>query len=283
MESPVGQAITIHGTDDQRARLLPSDLCCIGFSEPDHGSDLAAVETRGDVIGNDVIVTGAKIWLAHADQACSALVLCRTEPTAPRYHNLSCVLVPLHDNNVELRPLRQISGDAEYCEAFFEGARAPLSNIVGGRGNGWRVAMTTLAGARSAPSTFDHAEIEREYWDLVETARQYGRDRDPLIRQQLAWAYGQARILQLHHLRAAARPRPDASLTNLLWSDYRRRLGEIAIEIIGADALVRPDGEAYATSHWQRVLLSGPAESVAAGTSEIQRTMIGERVLGLPK
>lgn len=251
-------------------------LQCIAFAEAEHGSDLAAIETRGDVIGGEVFVTGSKIWLAHADHASSALVLCRTEPAAPRYQNLSCVIVPLDQSGVELRPMRQMSGETDYFEAVFDGARAPLTNIVGGRGNGWSVAMTTLAHARSVPGTFDPVEVEREYWDLVETARGYGRDRDPVVRQQLAQAYAQMRILQLHHQRAS-------SLTNLLWSDYRRRLGEIAMDIMGPDALLRPDGEAYATGYWQRVLLSGAAESIANGTGDIQRTIIGERVLGLPR
>jgi len=251
-------------------------MYCIAFTEPEHGSDLAAVETLGDVIGDEVFLTGTKVWLHHADRADAALVLCRTEPAAQRYHNLSCVLVPLHDNNVQLRPLRQISGSDDYFEAVFDGARAPLTNIVGGRGNGCRVAMETLACARSSPGTFDPVDVEREYWDLVETARGYGRDRNPLIRQRLAQAYARMRILQLHHQRAS-------SLTNLLWSDYRRSLGEIAMDIMGPDALIRPDSETYATSHWQHVLLSGQAESVANGTGDLQRTTIGEHLLGLPK
>jgi alkylation response protein AidB-like acyl-CoA dehydrogenase len=278
MESPVDQTIIAHGTDDQRAQLLPGDSYCIAFSERDHGSDLASVETCGDIVGSEVFVTGTKLWLARVDRSSSALVLCRTEPAAPRYQNLSCVLVPLCDNGVGLRPLRQMSGGMDHFDADFDGSRAPLSNIIGGRGNGWRVALTTLACARSGRSTFDETGLEREYWELVDVARQYGRDQDPLVRQELAWAYGQSRILRLHY-----QPGHDPSLTNLLWSDYRRRLGEIAVDVIGSDALLRPDGEAYATTYWQRLLLSGPAESVAAGTSEIQRTILGERVLGLPK
>jgi alkylation response protein AidB-like acyl-CoA dehydrogenase len=288
MESPVGHAIFVHGTDEQRLRLLPSvpDQCewyCVGFSESDHGSDLAAVQTRAEIIGSEIVVTGAKVWLAHADRAAAAFVLCRTEPAAARYQNLSCVLVPLHANHVELREVRQMSGDADFFDAVFDGARAPLDNVIGGRGNGWRVALTTLAFARADRRTLQQPDPERAFWDLVDTARRYRRDDDPLVRQQLAEAYAQARVLQLHHLRARTHPTAEASVTRLLRADYQRRLGEIGMHILGADALVRADGEAYAASHWQHVFLSSPAESLAAGTDEIQRTIIAERILGLPK
>ena len=283
MESPVGQAIGVHGTDEQRARLRAGRYC-VGFAEAAHGSDLAAVETRGDIAGDEVVVTGAKVWLAHADAASAALVLCCTEPAASRYRNLSCVLVPLQDNNVELRPLRTMTGDIEFFEAVFDGARAPADNIIGGRGNGWRVAMTTLGFARIAremdptePSTgaeLSATELEREFWDLVATAQRHRRADDPLIRQQLAAAYAQMRTLQLH---------TDAETTSLLWGQYRQRLGELGVEIMGADAMVRPDGDAYATSRWQHALLSSPGEALANGTQDIQRTTVAERVLGLPQ
>jgi alkylation response protein AidB-like acyl-CoA dehydrogenase len=265
----------VYGTDEQRARLLPAlESCCLAFTEPDHGSDLAAVETRGDVAGDEVIVTGTKMWLADADQTGSAFVLCRTEPTAPRYQNLSCVVIPFDDNHVELRPLRQMLGESHYFEAVFDGARAPLHNIIGGRGNGWRVATSALELARDA----DHpVELRSEFWDLVDTARRHGRHADTLVRQQLAWAYSQIHILETCGVRAAP------EVKDLLMHEYRRRFGEIAIDIVGADALVRPDGEAYATSRWQHLLLSAPGEAIARGTPEIQRNIIAERVLGLPK
>jgi alkylation response protein AidB-like acyl-CoA dehydrogenase len=278
VESPVGQAIAIHGTDEQRSRLLPAtaeghDAYCVAFTEPEHGSDLASVETRGEILANEIVVTGTKLWLANADQARAALVLCRTEPAAPRYHDLSCVLVPLQDDDVELRPLREMTGGSEFCAAYFDGARAPVDNVIGGRGNGWRVAMTTLALARTAHDV----DLESEYWDLVKTARHYGRDADPLVRQQLASAYAQLRILRLQATTG------HESMTSMLWARYRQQLGDIAMDVLGPDALLRPDGEAYATSHWQHVVLSAPGEAMASGTADIQRTTIAERVLGLPK
>jgi alkylation response protein AidB-like acyl-CoA dehydrogenase len=280
MESPVRQAIVVHGTDEQRARLLHGlkAPCCVGFSEPDHGSDLAAMETRGDVVGDEVIVTGTKVWLAHADLADSAFVLCQTEPPAPKYQNLSCVVVPLADNNVEFCPIRQMSGAADYFAATFDGARAPLNNIVGGRGNGWRVAMATLAFARGGSGSPDAGSEEREFWDLVDIAHRSDRAHDPLVRQQLAELYTRLRMLRVHRLRHM-----DPSLENILRSEYRRLLGETAVRVVGTAALLRPEGEGYATSHWQHVFLSSPGEHLALGTAQIQRNVLAERVLGLPK
>lgn len=243
---------------------------CVAFTEPEHGSDLASIETVGEIMGSEVVVTGTKVWLAHADAVGTALVLCRTEPDAPRYQDLSCVLVPLHANNVELVPMRQMSGDTEFFEAVFDAARAPLDNIVGGRGNGWQVAMATLAAERAGCDV----DLESEFWDLVATARQDGRDGDPLVRQHLASLYAQLRILQFG---------VKESLRHILWAQYRQQLGNIAMEILGPDALVRPEAEAYATHRWQQVLLSAPGEAMASGTLDIQRNVLAERLLGLPK
>lgn len=249
-------------------RRGPTDLMesspCLAFAEPGHGSDLAGVETRGEVVGNEIIVTGVKMWVAAADRATAALVLCWTDPVA-----LSCVLVPLHDNNVELRPIRDMSGDTRVFEMVFDGARAPLTNVVGERGDGLRVAMAAL---KRVP----WLDAEREFWDLVDLARQYGRSGDPLVRQQLAWAYSQVRIIH-------ALAEREQSLADLVWSEYHRRLGEIAVDVMGPDALVRPDGEAYAANRWQHVFLASRADTIATGTSEVQRDRIAERVLGLPR
>ncbi len=300
-ESLVGPSVIVHGTDEQRARLLPRiiegrDLYCQGFSEPDHGSDLAGVETRGEVAGDELVVTGQKVWTSRADRADHIFVLCRTEPDAPRHHNLSYVLLPMRDNGIEIRPLRQMSGATGFFEVFLDRARAPLSSVIGGLGNGWRVAMTTLGFERGGRATVAHLAHEREFWELVETARRYGRDRDPLVRQQLAWAYAQVQVMRYQGMRLLAQlaagragtqgpgeAGPVASVTKLFWSEYHRRLGEIAVDITGADALIRPDGEGYATGRWQDVFLSSRAGTIFSGTSEIQRNIIAERALGLPR
>jgi alkylation response protein AidB-like acyl-CoA dehydrogenase len=293
-ESLVGPSIIVHGTDEQRARLLPAiiegrDVYCQGFSEPNHGSDLAGVETSGEIDEDELVITGQKVWTSGAHRANYIFVLCRTEHAAPRHRNLSYVLVPMRENHIEIRPLRQMSGAAEFYEAFLDGARAPLTNVVGGLGNGWRVAMTTLGFERGGSATVAHLAYERELWELIDTARRLGRDRDPLIRQKLAWAYSQVQIMRFQGLRvlgqmaAKREPGPEASVNKLFWSEYHRRLGEIAMDVVGTAALVRPDGDGYRTDRWQDVFLSSRAGTIYSGTSEIQRNIVAERALGLPK
>jgi alkylation response protein AidB-like acyl-CoA dehydrogenase len=190
---------------------------------------------------------------------------------------------------VRYRPIRQLSGAAEFYEDFLDGVRAPLFNVIGGLNNGWRVAMTTLGHERGGSATVQHLRFEREFWALVETAREHGRIADPLVRQQLAHAYTGVQLMRFNGLRTLARvaaghpPGPEASISKLFWSEYHKRLGEIAMGIIGADGLLRPEGDGYPTSTWQNVFLSSRAGTIYSGTSEIQRTIIGERALGLPK
>jgi len=182
-----------------------------------------------------------------------------------------------------------MSGAAEFCEDFIDGVRVPLFNVIGGLNNGWKVAMTTLGHERGGAATVQHLGLEREFWELVETARKYGRDTDPLVRQQLAWAYTGVQVMRFSGLRTLAQvangrpPGPEASVAKLAWSEYHKRLGEIAVGIVGTDALVRPDGQGYPTTRWQNVFLSGRAGTIYSGTSEIQRNIVGERALGLPK
>ncbi len=215
---------------------------------------------------------GVKTWVADADKATAALVLCVTERAARRHQNLSCVLVPMADNGVELRPICIMSGESTLFEVCFDGAHAPLDNIVGGRGNGWQVATAHLRAAHLQRVL----DSESELWELVETARHYGRDRDPLIRQHLAWAYSQVRIL-------TSMSEDGGLVSSVLWSEYHRRLGEIAVDVMGSDALVRPGSEAYAANRWQRVFLTGRADTIASGTSELQRVLIAEQILDLPR
>jgi alkylation response protein AidB-like acyl-CoA dehydrogenase len=182
-----------------------------------------------------------------------------------------------------------MSGAAEFCEDFLDGVRAPLFNVIGGLNNGWRVAMTTLGYERGGSATIMHLAYEREFWELVETARKRGNSTDPEIRQKLAWAYSQVEIMRFAGLRALAglaqgrRPGPEASINKLFWSEYHKKLGEIAMDIEGTDGLVRPEGPGYATTPWQNVFLASRAGSIYSGTNEIQRNIVAERALGLPK
>ena len=293
-ESLVGPSIIVHGTPEQRAHFLPriisgEDIYCQGFSEPDQGSDLAGVQTRAEVDGDEVVITGTKVWTSGAGRANMMFALCRSDPAAEKHAGLSYVLFPFTDPAVQYRPIRQMSGAAEFYEDFIDGVRVPLFNVIGGLNNGWKVAMTTLGYERGGAATVQHLGFEREFWELAETARKYGRDTDPLVRQQLAWAYTGVQVMRFSGLRTLAQvaegrpPGPEASVAKLAWSEYHKRLGEIAIGIVGTDALIRPDGPGYPTTSWQNVFLSSRAGTIYSGTSEIQRNIVGERALGLPK
>ena len=290
----VGPSVIVHGTPEQRAHFLPriisgQDVYCQGFSEPGHGSDLAGVETRGIVDGGEVVVTGQKVWTSGAARATMMFVLCRTDPAVEKHAGLSYVLISFPGPGITYRPIRQMSGAAEFCEDFIDGVRAPLFNVIGGLGRGWRVAMTTLGFERGGAATTAHLGFEREFWELAETARKRGKASDPLVRQRLAWAYTQVQLMRFSGLRTLAQaaegrpPGPEASVAKLMWSEYHKRLGEIAVGIEGSDALLRPVGPGYPTSAWQNVFLSSRAGTIYSGTSEIQRNIIGERALGLPK
>ena len=290
----VGPSVIVHGTAEQRAYFLPriisgQDVYCQGFSEPGHGSDLAGVETRGIVDGDEVVISGQKVWTSGAARATMMFVLCRTDPAVEKHAGLSYVLIPFTGPGIEYRPVRQMSGAAEFCEDFIDGVRAPLFNVIGGLGRGWRVAMTTLGYERGGAVTTAHLGYEREFWELAETARKRGKTADPLVRQRLAWAYSQVQIMRFSGLRTLAQaaegraPGPEASVAKLFWSEYHKRLGEIAVGIEGSDALLRPAGSGYPTSAWQNAFLSSRAGTIYSGTSEIQRNIIGERALGLPK
>jgi alkylation response protein AidB-like acyl-CoA dehydrogenase len=293
-EGLVGPSIIGHGSAEQQAAFLPriisgEDRYCQGFSEPNHGSDLAAVETRGEVDGDEIVITGQKVWTSGAAYANKMFILCRTDPAAPKHSGLSYVLFDFTDPGVTFRPIRQLSGAAEFAEDFIDGVRAPLFNVIGGLNNGWRVAMTTLGHERGGRATVQHLGFEREYWELVETARKHGKTTSPLVRQQLAWAFTQVQLMRFSGLRTLEQvaqgrpPGPEASVAKLFWSEYHKKLGEIAVGIEGTDALLRPDGENYPTTSWQNVFLSSRAGTIYSGTSEIQRNIIGERALRLPK
>jgi alkylation response protein AidB-like acyl-CoA dehydrogenase len=293
-ESLVGPSIIVHGTPEQQSHFLPriisgADVYCQGFSEPGHGSDLAAVETRGVVDGNEVVITGQKVWTSGAARANRMFVLCRTDTQVPKHAGLSYVLIDFTDPAVQFRPIRQLSGAQEFCEDFLDGVRAPLFNVIGGLGNGWRVAMTTLGHERGGRATVQHLGFEREFWELADTARKRGKAGDALVRQQLAWAYTHVELMRYSGLRTLAQvaagrpPGPEASVAKLFWSEYHKRLGEVAMSIEGPEGLLRPAGAGYPTGRWQNVFLSSRAGTIFSGTSEIQRNIIGERALGLPK
>jgi alkylation response protein AidB-like acyl-CoA dehydrogenase len=295
-ESLVGPSIIVHGTEEQKAHFLPriisgEDRYCQGFSEPDHGSDLAGVETRGVVDGDEIVVTGQKVWTSGAHMANMIFILCRSDPDVPKHRGLSYVLAPMKDNGIDIRTLRQPTGRSGFSQEYIEGCRAPLFNVIGGLGNGWRVAMTTLGNERGGSATVQHLRYEGEFWDLVEEARKRGRAEDPVVRQQLAWAYIQVELMRYQGLRllsalaARREPGPEASVSKLFWSEYHKRFGEIATGVLGADTMIGGSSvnDDYCLGRWQSTFISSRAGTIFSGTSQIQRNIIGERALGLPK
>jgi alkylation response protein AidB-like acyl-CoA dehydrogenase len=293
-EGLVGPSVIVHGTAEQQAHFLPriitgEDVYCQGFSEPGTGSDLAGLQTKGEIDGDEVVITGQKLWTSGAARANKMFVLCRTDPDAEKHAGISFVLIDFTDPKVSYRPVRQMSGAAEFCEDFLDGVRAPMFNVIGGLNNGWKVAMTTLGYERGGSASVLHLAYQREFWELVETARKRGRDTDPLTRQQLAWAHTQVELMRYSGLRALAglaqgrQPGPEASINKVFWSEYHKKLGEIAMDIEGTDGLIRPEGEGYPTTGWQNVFLASRSGSIYSGTNEIQRNIIAERALGLPK
>jgi alkylation response protein AidB-like acyl-CoA dehydrogenase len=298
-ESMVGPSIILHGTDDQRARFLPpirsgDHRYCQGFSEPAAGSDLASARTRGVVDGDEVVITGQKVWTSRFATANMIFVLCRTNPQEPKHRGLSYVIVPFTpgENGVEVRPIRQLTGAAEFAEVFFDSTRARLTDVIGGLGRGWQVVQSTLAFERAAAgraSTMLIQARQRELQDLIDLARGKGLTRDPLVRQDLAWAATQVLLLRTTWSRTVAEiiaggePGPQQAAWKLMWSEYHLRLGEIALRIAGSDALVRPAGDGYPTDDWQDAYLVAHSGTLYAGTSEVHRNIIGEGVLGLPR
>lgn len=294
-EKLVGPSLLVAGTEEQKRLFLPrivsgEDAYCQGFSEPDHGSDLAAVETRGVVDGDEIVISGQKVWTSSAHLSNMIFILCRTDPEAPRHRGLSFVLVPFSaDNHVEVRQIRMLNGISEFCEDFFDGARAPLFNVVGGLNNGWRVAMTALTYERGAGAMTQHFSYMPDVMQLIDEARATDRLRDTAVRQKLAWSYAQVELMRYGGLRTMASilagdpPGRLEAINKLHWSEYQRALGEWAIDFDPTLGVVRPEGEAEALSTWQDLYLSSRAGTIYSGTSEIQRNILAERILGLPK
>ena len=291
----VGPSIIVHGTDEQKAYFLPriidgTDVYCQGFSEPNHGSDLAAVETKGVIDGDEVIVTGQKVWTSQDANATNMMFcLCRTDESQPRHRGLSYVLLPFRNNGIEVRPIRQMTGGSHFCEEFIDGARAPLFNIIGGLGNGWRVAMTTLGDERGGSVTVMQSPYAKEFWDLVDVVRKSGRDKDPFVRQQLAWTYENVEIQRVAGLELKAAqtqgrsPGPGILVSKLRSTEYHKKFAQMAMAIVGPESLIRPPGEGYDIDSWQDIFLRTPAQTIAGGSSQIQRNIISERALGMPK
>ncbi|MFF0273142.1 MULTISPECIES: acyl-CoA dehydrogenase family protein [unclassified Streptomyces] len=291
-EQLLGPTLIAFGTPAQRARFLPpivaaGELWCQGYSEPDAGSDLANVRTRAERDGDDWAVTGQKVWTSLAHEADWCFVVARTEPGSTRHHGLSYLLVPLDQAGVEIRPIVQLTGTSEFNEVFFDRARTHASHIVGAPGEGWRVAMATLGFERGVSTLGQQVGFRRELEAVIALARRNGAVADPLVRDRIARAWIGLETIRFNALRmlggtAAGAPGPEASIGKIFWATWHRELGELAMDVCGAEGMLAA-GEPYDLTDWQRLYLFSRSDTIYAGSNEIQRNIIAERVLGLPK
>lgn len=273
----VGPTLIVHGTDEQRARWLPGildgdDVWCQLFSEPGAGSDLASLATRAERRGDTYVVTGQKVWSSHAVDADWGIALVRTDPTERRSRGISMLAIDMRAPGVEVRPIRQITGDAEFNEVFLDGVEVPVADRIGEEHAGWAVANTTLGNERGGSFIWKEQVRHQLAVDaLWTTCREAGRLEDPIVRQRLARSWSDAVLFGLHTAGDT-----DPSLVKLWWAEASQRLYETATDVLGpAMALAHGD--------WVRGLLATRANSIQGGTSEIQRTIVGERLLGLPR
>ena len=294
--SLVGPTLMAHGTETQRRQWMTTilsgdDIWCQLFSEPDAGSDLAALSTRAEKRGGVYVVTGQKVWSSHARFADWGIGLVRTDPDAPRHTGISMLAIPMTANGVEVRPLRQITGESEFSEVFLDGVEVPVENLIGAENEGWGVANTTLANERGASFVWKEQVLQEVAFDLlVKACARAGRVGDALVRQRLAQARIEVEIFRLHNERTLGRLArgeevgSESSLVKLFWAGMSQRLHETAVAVLGPAALLMAGDEcAIDGGRWARELLATRANSIMGGTSEIQRNVIGERLLGLPR
>jgi alkylation response protein AidB-like acyl-CoA dehydrogenase len=291
-EELLGPTLIAFGTPAQHQRFLPAiaavrELWCQGFSEPGAGSDLAAVATTATLDGDQWVITGQKVWTSLAHVADWCFVLARTEPGSRRGAGLSYLLVPMRQPGVTVRPIRQLTGTSEFNEVFFDGARTDRDLVVGAVGDGWRVARATLAVERGAATLGQQVMFRRELDGLVEVARHSAAGADPLLRDKLARAWIGLEVMRAHAVatmasEGAAGTGAEASVMKLLWSRWHQGLGELAMEVLGASSMVAR-GAPYDLDDWQRLYLFGRADTIYGGSDEIQRNIIAERALGLPR
>jgi len=291
-EELLGPTLIAFGTDAQKQRFLPgirdvTELWCQGYSEPGAGSDLANVATKARLDGDQWVVDGQKVWTSLAHVADWCFVVARTEPGSRRHAGLSYLLVPMHQDGVEVRPIEQLTGGSEFNEVFFSGARADADLVVGEPGDGWKVAMGTLGFERGVSTIGQQVGFARELAGVVELARANGSIEDPVIADRLVRARMGLEVMRLNALRTLAGYQsgsqgPEASITKLVWANWHRGLGELAMQVAGAASLTVREAP-YDLDAWQRLYLFTKADTIYGGSNEIQRNIIAERVLGLPR
>ncbi len=282
-----GPTLLAHGTEEQKQRWLPrildaSEIWCQLFSEPEAGSDLASLKTKAVPVDGGWRLEGQKVWTSYAQFARWGIALVRTDPDAPKHRGISYVIVDMEADGIEIRPLVQITGEAEFNEVFFDGAFVPDDHLVGGLHQGWAVASTTLAHERGTAFPFKEQVVHEVFLDEL-YALAAARDLldDVEVADALAQSFVELRILRLHNWATLSRlgrgiePGPESSITKLAWTDMTQHLSDAGLAVVGEGApLAGP---------WSRQWLWSKAASIAGGTSEVQRTIIGDRILGLPR
>jgi alkylation response protein AidB-like acyl-CoA dehydrogenase len=282
-----GPTVIAHGTDHQKERFLTpilsaEEIWCQGFSEPESGSDLASLKTKAVPSGDGYAVTGQKVWTTFAHQAKWCMLLARTNPDAPKHRGLTYFLMDMEQDGVEVRPLVQITGEAEFNELFIEEAHIPADNVVGGVDNGWRVAITTLMHERAGLAFALQARVQIALGELIDELKARGVTEDPLVRQRLAQLSIEASVLRLLAYRGlttamkSGEPGPEGSLGKWLWADVNQSLTTLAMDTAGARAQLVDDT-------WTYRFLRARANSIEGGTTEILKNIVAERVLGLPR
>ncbi len=265
---------------------MGQELWCQGYSEPNAGSDLANVHTTAELDGDEWVITGQKVWTSLAQWADWCFVLARSDREQKRHKGLSYLLVPMRQPGVELRPITQLTGTSEFNEVFFDGARTSKDLVVGEVGEGWRVALATLAFERGVALLGHQVRFSRELDSVIEIARTRGSNADPVMRQRLANAWLTLSILRMNTLRSlkgleGEAASPEASISKLFWSTWHRDLGELAMDVMGMEGTVAP-APPYELSELESLFLFSRADTIYGGSNEIQRNIVAERVLGLP-
>ncbi len=304
----VGPTILRWGTEEQKRQFIPRILngtisWCQGFSEPDAGSDLASLKTQARLDGDEWVINGQKVWTTQAQFADYIFLLARTDPDAPKHAGISYLLVPMKQQGIDVRPIAQIDGSADFNEIFITDARCPGENVVGGANNGWKVAMTTLGFERGVSATTGYRRFSRELDSVIDAARKNGRASDPLVRQELARAWSEVKIMQINGYRSLTDSLNGTdhagalgSCNKMFWSEHHQRIMDLAIDILGmdgqilsgdptdiVDVRVKRGRDDYPVSDLQASFFFSRSETIWGGTAEIQRNIVGERVLGLPK
>ena len=292
----VGPALIEHGTEAQKKRFLENmrtskELWCQGFSEPNAGSDLGGLRTRAVLDGDHWVVSGQKVWTSVAECADWCFLLARTDADVKKHAGISALLVDMKQPGIDVRPLRQMTGEAEFNEVFFDNVRVPKENVVGKPGDGWKIAMGILAHERGPMWAFMfHGYMTEDLRELLALAKRKGLDRDPVFRQRLARAHGDIEIMRLlgcRSLTAESRGEhlgPKTSLEKLFGSELSQRVRELAMDVLGSDALVGMEDErAEWEGRWLRFYFFSRADTIMGGTSEVQRTVIAHQLLGLPR